>query len=88
MPGEPHKLQLEKQIEEFSATSGDAMIQQIPENEEATLYEQYTINILHANRQNEKATALYQLLKSMKLLLIAAQNIWICCAFQIYIHMV
>ena len=63
MPGEPHELQLEKQIEEFSATSGDAMIQQIPESEETTLYEQYTINILHAPRQNEKATALYQLLK-------------------------
>ena len=33
MPGQPHELHLETQIEEFSATSGDAMIQQIAENE-------------------------------------------------------
>jgi len=26
MPGEPHELQLEEQIEEYAATSGDAMI--------------------------------------------------------------
>ena len=63
MPGQPHELQLERQIEEFSATSKDAMIQQIAENEEAALYEQYTINALHAPRMNERATALYQLLK-------------------------
>jgi len=63
MPGEPHELQLEEQTEEYAATSGDAMIQQIAENEEAALYEQYTINALHAPRQNERATALYQLLK-------------------------
>ena len=64
MPGEPHELQLEKHIEEFvAATSSDAMIQQIAEDEEAVLYEQYTINALHAPRQNERATALYQLLK-------------------------
>jgi len=63
MPGEPNQLQLERQIEEYTATSGDAMIQQIAENEEAALYEQYTINALHAPRQNERASALYQLLK-------------------------
>ena len=63
MPGEPHELQLEKHIEEFSATSADAIIQQIPESEQATSYEEYTINVLHAARQNEKATSLYQLLK-------------------------
>ena len=64
MPGEPHELQLERHIEGFvAATSSDAMIQQIAEDEEAVLYEQYTINALHAPRQNERATALYQLLK-------------------------
>ena len=31
MPGEPHELQLERHIEEFAATSSDAMIQQIAE---------------------------------------------------------
>ena len=39
------------------------MIQQITENEETALYEQYTINALHAPRMKERATALYQLLK-------------------------
>ena len=63
MPGEPRELQLEGQIQEYTSTSGDAVIQQVAENEEAALYEQYTINALHAPRQNEKATALYQLLK-------------------------
>ena len=55
MPGQPNQLQLERQIEEY------AMIQQIAEDEEAALYEQYTINALHASKQNERATALYQL---------------------------
>ena len=63
MPVEPYELQLESQIEEYTATPGDAMIQQIAENEETTLYEQYAINALHAPRQNERATALYQMLK-------------------------
>ena len=57
MPEDPHELQLERQIEEFAATSGDAMIQQIAEDEEAALYEQCSINALHALRQNERATA-------------------------------
>ena len=63
MPGQPHELQLDRHVEAFAATSKDAMIQEIAESEEATLYEQYTINPLHAPRQNERATALYQLLK-------------------------
>ena len=63
MPGEPHELQLDRHVEAFAATSGDAMIQEVAESEEATLYEQYTINALHAPWQNERATALYQLLK-------------------------
>lgn len=69
MPGEPHKLQLDTQIEEYVATSGDAMIQQISENKEVALYKQYTINALHAPRQNETATALYQLLKVIEIAL-------------------
>ena len=63
IPGEPHELQLDRHVEAFAATSGDAMIQEIAESEEATLYEQYTINALHAPWQNERATALYQLLE-------------------------
>ena len=63
MPGEPHELQLDRHVEAFAATSGDAMIQEIAESEEDTWYEQYTINALHAPQQNERATALYQLLK-------------------------
>ena len=63
MPREPHELQLDRHFEAFAATSGDAMIQEIAESEEATLHEQYTINALHAPWQNERATALYQLLK-------------------------
>ena len=63
MPGEPAGLQLQECMENSIVTSGEAMIQEVPESEETALYEQYTINPLHAPRQNERATALYQLLK-------------------------
>ena len=38
MPGEPNQLQLETQIEEYAATSGDAMIQQIAENDTPSMH--------------------------------------------------
>ena len=87
MPRQPHELQLERQIEEFSATSEDTMIQQITESEETALYEQYTINALHAPRMNKRATALYQLLKVNEAPLDSHTSILICFVFWICIHM-
>ena len=39
------------------------MVRKIEKEEEADLYKNYTIQGLHAPRQNEKATDLYQLLR-------------------------
>ena len=39
------------------------MVRRISEGKEAELYHDYTIHALHAPRENEKATALYQLLR-------------------------
>ena len=39
------------------------MVRKIEKEEEAELYKNYTIQALHAPRQNEKATDLYQLLR-------------------------
>ena len=50
-------------MENSIVTSGEAMIQEVPESEETALYEQYTINPLHAHRQNKTAIALNRLLK-------------------------
>ena len=36
---------------------------EVAEHEEGLYYEQYTINPLHAPRENKKATALYQILR-------------------------
>ena len=58
MPGEPDELQLEGQIEEYAAVSGDAMIQQIAENEEEALYEQYTINALHGKMKSHHSLSI------------------------------
>ena len=41
----------------------DPMVRKIEKGEEADLYKNYTIQVLHAPRQNEKATDLYQLLR-------------------------
>ena len=41
----------------------DPMVRKIEKEEEADLYKNYTIQALHAPRQNEKATSLYQLLR-------------------------
>ena len=41
----------------------EAMVKKIEEEEEATLYQNYTIQPLHAPRDNEKATDLYQMLR-------------------------
>jgi len=40
----------------------EAMVKKIEEEEESTLYQNYTIQALHALRDNEKATDLYQML--------------------------
>ena len=39
------------------------MVREIPESEEQDLYHDYTIHALHAPRENEKASRLYQLLR-------------------------
>ena len=41
----------------------EPMVREIPESEEQELYHDYTIHALHAPRENEKATHLYQLLR-------------------------
>ena len=41
----------------------EAMVKKIEEEEEAMLYQNYTIQPLHAPRDNEKATDLYQMLR-------------------------
>jgi len=38
------------------------MVHKIPESDKPELYHDYTIHTLHAQRENEKATHLYQLL--------------------------
>ena len=40
----------------------DPMVRKVGKDEEAELYKHYTIQTLHAPRQNEKATELYQML--------------------------
>ena len=42
------------------------MVWRILDDEETELYHDYTIHALHAPRKNEKATALYQLLRINK----------------------
>ena len=39
------------------------MTMNVPESEEQDLYHDYTIHVLHAPRENEKASRLYQLLR-------------------------
>ena len=39
------------------------MVREVPESEEQDLYHDYTIHALHAPRENEKASRLYQLLR-------------------------
>ena len=68
LPGAPEELDIGNRIDEGLygdplSTSGEAMVEKIAENEEESYYEQYTINPLHAPRENQKATALYQMLK-------------------------
>ncbi|XP_065892428.1 uncharacterized protein [Dysidea avara] len=68
LPGAPEDLDIGNRIDEGSygeplSTSGEAMVEEIAEHEEQSYYEQYTINPLHAPRENKKATALYQMLK-------------------------
>ena len=41
----------------------DPMVRKVEKDEEAELYKNYTIQLLHAPRQNEKATDLYQMLR-------------------------
>ena len=41
----------------------DPMVRKVEKDEEAELYKNYTIQVLHAPRQNEKATDLYQILR-------------------------
>ena len=41
----------------------DPMVRKVGKDEEAELYKHYTIQTLHAPRQNEKATELYQMLR-------------------------
>ena len=41
----------------------EPMVREIPESEEEDLYHDYTIHALHAPRENEKASHLYQLLR-------------------------
>jgi len=68
LPGAPEELHIGEQIDEGSygeplSTSGEAMVEEIAENEEQSYYEQHTINPLHTPRENKKATTLYQMLK-------------------------
>ena len=68
LPGAPEDLDIGNRIDEGSygeplSTSGEAMVEEIAEHKEQSYYEQYTINPLHAPRENKKATALYQMLK-------------------------
>ena len=41
----------------------EPMVREVPESEEQDLYHDYTIHALHAPRENEKASRLYQLLR-------------------------
>ena len=41
----------------------EAMVRKVPREEEEDIYQNYTIQALHAPRQNEKATDLYQKLR-------------------------
>ena len=41
----------------------DPMVRKVEKDEEAELYKHYTIQMLHAPRQNEKASHLYQMLR-------------------------
>ena len=41
----------------------DPMVRKVEKDEEAELYKNYTIQLLHGPRQNEKATDLYQMLR-------------------------
>ena len=41
----------------------DPMVRKVEKDEEAELYKNYTIQVLHAPRQNKKATDLYQMLR-------------------------
>ena len=68
LPGTPEGLDVSDRIDEGSygeslSKSGEAMIEEVAEHEEGLYYEQYTINPLHAPRENKKATALYQMLR-------------------------
>ena len=68
LPGAAEELDIGNRIDEGSygetlSTSGEPMLEEIAEHDEQSYYEQYTINPLHAPRENKKATALYQLLK-------------------------
>jgi len=68
LPGAPKDLDIGNLIDEGSygeplSKSGEAMVEEVAEHEEGAYYEQYTIDPLHAPRENKKATALYQMLK-------------------------
>ena len=47
----------------FDDDEKDPMVRKVEKDEEAELYKNYTIQLLHGPRQNEKATDLYQMLR-------------------------
>ena len=53
----------EPQREPMDEPEREPMVRKIPESDEPELYQDYTIHALHAPRENDKATHLYQLLR-------------------------
>ena len=52
-----------KDLDSDQLADREPMVRRIQDDEETELYQDYTIHALHAPRENEKATALYQLLR-------------------------
>ena len=66
----------------------EPMVKKIEEEEETKMYQNYTIQPLHASRENETATNLYQMLRINEPTLNSCCKHFLCLSLRIYILLI